>query len=136
MTNPAPSAWVEDEAGAVAPADSPYVQVAEADAQANDTYEQDFEAAQGYAPDPKVGAAVSAGNSISITGINANQTVDDGGTPQAVLAGSTQAQEIVNAYSLPIVGAATPTQQSLAQLAQRFDGVNPGTPDSQFPTAQ
>lgn len=91
--------------------------------------------AAGYAPDPAVGEAITEGAGISITGVNADQSVVSG-TPQAVVAGSALAGEIVNAYSLPIVGAQTPTVQTTQQLANRFDGVWAGSPDSQFPTPQ
>ena len=91
--------------------------------------------AQGYSPDPDVAEALTEGGNISITGINTDQSVITG-TPQAVQAGSALAEEIVSAYSLPIVGAGTPTVQTTTQLANRFDGVWAGTPDSQFPTPQ
>lgn len=91
--------------------------------------------AAGYAPDPNVDGALAAGGNISITGISTDQSVITG-TPQAVQAGSALAGEIVDAYSLPIVGAGTPTVQTTTQLANRFDGVWAGTPDSQFPTPQ
>lgn len=112
----------------VDPQDIPFVNRAVADAQAGDTYEQDFEAAQGYAPDPQVPAAISAGQSISVTGVNP--------LTEAVVAGSATAGQIVQAYSVPLVGAGVPTQQSLAQLSTRFDGVATGLPDKPFPTAQ
>lgn len=91
--------------------------------------------AQGYSPAPAVGAAITAGENISISGVNADQSVITG-TPQAVVAGSALAEEVVSLTSLPIVGAGTPTVQTTAQLANRFDGLWSGTVDSQFPTAQ
>jgi hypothetical protein len=93
------------------------------------------EAAQGYSVDPAVAAAISASSGISVSGVNADQTVVTG-TPQAVLAGSALAESVVKLQELPLVGAGVPTQQTLAQLAQRFDGISGITPDSTYPTPQ
>jgi hypothetical protein len=125
----------EQTAEALDPSDVADVTIALGDAQAGDSQRQIDEAAQGYSPDPNLAAAISAGSGIAVTGVNADQSVITG-TPQAVVAGSTQAAEVVSLTSLPIVGAGYPTVQTLSQLGQRFDGIAGITPDSTFPTAQ
>lgn len=125
----------EQTAEALDPNDVADVTIAIGDAQAGDSERQIDEAAQGYSPDPNLAAAITAGENITVTGVNADQSVITG-TPQAVVAGSAQAAEVVQLTSLPIVGAGYPTVQTTQQLAQRFDGLAGVTPDSVFPTAQ
>lgn len=125
----------EQTAEALDPSDVADVTIALGDAQAGSTERTIDEAAQGYSPDPNLAGAISAGSGISVSGVNADQTVITG-TPQAVVAGSALAEEIVKLTELPIVGAGYPSVQTTTQLAQRFDGLNPGTPDATFPTVQ
>lgn len=129
----------EQTAEALDPSDVAQVTLALDAAQSTTAVESAIEGpagqAAGYAPEPNVGAAITAGEDISVSGVNADQSVITG-TPQAVLAGSALAEEVVSLTSLPIVGAGVPTVQSTAQLANRFDGLWSGTVDSQFPTPQ
>lgn len=112
-------------------ADVEFENAANAAANAGSSAQRIEELTEGYAPDPNVAAAIAAGQGISISGVGQDDAT------KAVVAGGPLAAQITDLLELPIVGAGTPTQQSNAQLLQRFDGVAPsGFRDSKFPTPQ